>query len=292
MDVAVNGKRAAPNCATLGNITAKWELVTAETAAEYLLVNVRNRNLMSSLSERYSRDQREGYWQTTHEALAFAQNGTLIDGQHRLTAIVQSGLAVWMLVVRGLPDSVIEVINRGRTRTLAHTLQIMGYAHSDSRTVAAAKVMWYGPVMHRGGMFPTDSAVRRFMDSHLEALTFGVQVVPKSLGPALLAGVLARAYYHANPDDLRRFVAAMRDLVPIEEQRPGDRTARTFGAWTRATSKHGGGMPFRIGYYRKAQRAVRGYLDGEELTKLYETADDLFPLREPAAENHDSQQEA
>ncbi len=41
---------------------------------------------------------REGHWDTTHQGIAIASDGTLVDGQHRLLAIVESGVTVRMNV--------------------------------------------------------------------------------------------------------------------------------------------------------------------------------------------------
>ena len=65
-----------------------------------------------------------GEWQLTHQAVAFDINGKLIDGQHRLNAIVKAGISVPMLVVRGVDATCFKVIDVGVKRTIADALMI------------------------------------------------------------------------------------------------------------------------------------------------------------------------
>jgi hypothetical protein len=58
-------------------------------------------------------------WITTHQGIAFDTNGNLIDGQHRLQAIIAADKAVTMLVVRNLTPASFGVIDAGMKRTLA-----------------------------------------------------------------------------------------------------------------------------------------------------------------------------
>lgn len=63
----------------------------------------------------------------THEAIAFTTDGTLIDGQHRLRAIVQAGVAVRMWVARDVPVQVFEYIGGGKPRALTYQLGVSKY---------------------------------------------------------------------------------------------------------------------------------------------------------------------
>jgi len=60
-----------------------------------------------------------GEWITTHQGIAFAASGRLLDGQHRLEAIVKSGMAIEMLVVYGLDDAAFGAIDTGVKRTIS-----------------------------------------------------------------------------------------------------------------------------------------------------------------------------
>lgn len=60
--------------------------------------NDNNRNINYAKVKKMAKDMKEGHWDTTHQGIAIASDGTLVDGQHRLLAIVESGVTVRMNV--------------------------------------------------------------------------------------------------------------------------------------------------------------------------------------------------
>lgn len=72
--------------------------VSPEIATELLKGNIDNRKLSGRTVEILARDMANGGWRLTHQCVAVSEAGTLIDGQHRLTAVVASGQTVPMYV--------------------------------------------------------------------------------------------------------------------------------------------------------------------------------------------------
>lgn len=101
----------------------EWELVTPALAEEYLSKN-ENRRLRASQVAFLSQTMKAGEFKATHQGVAFTKSGRLVDGQHRLHAIILSGKSVYMLVVRGLDEDVFEVLDCGVQRTIADRLRI------------------------------------------------------------------------------------------------------------------------------------------------------------------------
>ena len=95
------------------------ELITPEKAAEYLTHNHINRKLRQSFVKDLVNVITEGDWVITHQGIAFDTEGNLLDGQHRLTAVVQANRAVECYVTRGLPTETFSVIDAGLSRTLS-----------------------------------------------------------------------------------------------------------------------------------------------------------------------------
>lgn len=73
-------------------------LVTPKMAAEWLAKNNSNRTLRRHAVDHYARQMRLGQWRLTHQGVCLDADGNLVDGQHRLAAVVQSETAVTMLV--------------------------------------------------------------------------------------------------------------------------------------------------------------------------------------------------
>jgi hypothetical protein len=81
----------------------------------------------------------------TGEAIKFSTSGELIDGQHRLQAIIESGKPQWLLVIRGLDPATKAVIDTGAPRTAGDALKLVGLGGSNVFAVAAAArllVLW------------------------------------------------------------------------------------------------------------------------------------------------------
>lgn len=270
-------------------LTVGWEVVTPALARQWIDSNQRrNRNLVAGTIERYSSDIRAGLWQITHQGIAIDREGNVIDGQHRLLAICATGIPLLLLVVRGLDPRAMEVIDRGRLRTMAHTLQMMypreGPASPFSSTkdvVSAARRMYWGPRFPDQYKAVTDSALRVFIDEHMDAILFLQNFKFHKLGGASFSGVIGRAFYTADLADLRLFCNIARAEVDHTEIDLPDREISMIKQYvahvTKATK---GGGTLMLEHYCKAQRALRAFLDHQKIGKLLACHDDLFPLPE------------
>lgn len=94
----------------------------------------RNRNYSHNIASRYAADMRAGRWKTTHQGPAFDWDEFLLDGQHRLGAVVLNGTAIDMYVTVGWDPAVFDVLDSGQRRT-AH--QMINHPHSRVMTSAA-----------------------------------------------------------------------------------------------------------------------------------------------------------
>jgi hypothetical protein len=101
-------------------------------AREYLLENVKNRKLNDQHCKRLRDVIVAGDWWLNGETIIFGSDGTLLDGQHRLTAIVQAGVSVDVLVVRGIDEEAFRTLDGGRTRTTGEVLSIDGEKHYNA----------------------------------------------------------------------------------------------------------------------------------------------------------------
>lgn len=87
-------------------------------------------NIRTSDVAAYARDMASGKWQVTGEAVKFDRAGNLIDGQHRMLAVVRSGATVQLFVVHGLSPVAQSVMDSGLKRAASDALHLSGYKHS------------------------------------------------------------------------------------------------------------------------------------------------------------------
>jgi hypothetical protein len=117
------------------------ELITPEMAKHWLTVaNTNNRSLSQSHVADLARMMASGQWILSGQTISFDENGRLVDGQHRLSAVVKSGVSAPFLVVRGVPSNAFAVIDVGRNRS-AGTIAQLSKLQDPSTVVAITRVL-------------------------------------------------------------------------------------------------------------------------------------------------------
>lgn len=113
-------------------------LITPEIAADWLENrNVENRRKSNVAARKYARLIQAKRWKCTHQGIAFDRDGFLIDGQHRLMAIVATKVSTKLFVipfVEGMDDNTFDVLDSGHRRQAAQLLKGPG---ANARAAAA-----------------------------------------------------------------------------------------------------------------------------------------------------------
>lgn len=125
------------------SITSEIVKVSPAIAEKMLGRNVRNRHISPRVVEKYRRAILAGEWVITGEAIKFAANGDLLDGQHRLAAVIEADKTVPMLVIKGLPSASQDVMDTGRARTVGDQLGIGGFPDAALLAAVARNVILY-----------------------------------------------------------------------------------------------------------------------------------------------------
>lgn len=120
------GDLIAPFEPLIDDVTVAIEWVGPERARGLLAGNRQNRSLRPSRVRNLSAAMNRGEWDLNGESIKVDADGSLLDGQHRLAAVVEAGATVQMLVVTGLPREAQETVDTGRRRRLADVLAIRG----------------------------------------------------------------------------------------------------------------------------------------------------------------------
>src|SRR5262245_5096001 len=100
--------------------------ISSAVAKSLLDRNTRNRRKSNPDVDDWSTEMAAGRWRETSQGIGIARDGIIVDGQHRLYAIVDSGVTVSMIVVVGLDPEVFTVTDTGRRRTSADALGMVG----------------------------------------------------------------------------------------------------------------------------------------------------------------------
>jgi hypothetical protein len=100
------------------NIVTQLKVITPKEAQDILSSsNVDNRNIrlnyVNMLANLIDADE----WVVTHQGIAFDKDGRLVDGQHRLLAIVKSGKSTPIFVTKNLDKKTYAYIDTGNVRS-------------------------------------------------------------------------------------------------------------------------------------------------------------------------------
>lgn len=110
--------------------------ITPKLAAQWLEANRNNRKLSDAHVAALSREMRSGRWKLNGDMIRRDLDGNLLDGQHRLAAVLRSGVTIRSWVMCGVPADVFDTIDVGKRRSAADTLSCLG--EKDARTIAAS----------------------------------------------------------------------------------------------------------------------------------------------------------
>ena len=106
--------------------------VTPDDAKILLAKNEGNRKV-SERAVQFLYDQMvAGDWLLTADTIKLGKNGRLLDGQHRLQALVKYGKPIDMYVAEGLDEKVFNVLDTGKTRSAADLLSMKGYKSASN----------------------------------------------------------------------------------------------------------------------------------------------------------------
>lgn len=111
------------------------KVITPEYADRLLEKNTSNRNLRRDHVTNLARDMAEGAWRLNNDAICIANDGTLLNGQHRLNAIIKSGKPIKMLVAEGFSPDTYKVLDGGAKRSVADQLNITNELAATIRLV-------------------------------------------------------------------------------------------------------------------------------------------------------------
>lgn len=133
-------------CANLkpigGGLNAGVVTMTPDIALKILNErNNKNRSLRNTVVSRYSRDMSDNRWRLNGEPIILDDAGHLLDGQHRLNAIVNADRNVEIVLLVGVQSDSMESLDQGIVRTTGDVLGIAGEVNT-LQLAAAASWMW------------------------------------------------------------------------------------------------------------------------------------------------------
>lgn len=203
------------------------EKITPERARFYLAKNTSNyRKMNRNKVLMYARDMRSGKWQENGESIKFNKTGKLVDGQHRLQAIVESGVPVKMMVVTDVDEDV-TLFDCGKNRSVRE----IGIAEGieprlveNSMASAVAVILMGDPRGYKVGgssnAFPTKPEIINHIKSHEYTWHCVAEVMKGARDNPTRKGIVFAAVYlmlsnGADMEELSDFMSVANTGFPI-----------------------------------------------------------------------------
>ena len=269
----LNGKYPSvdlTNYERISGVTTIALQVTPGLAEQLLARNTQNRKISEKVVQKYVEEIHAGDWRLTPAGIGFDSRGILLDGQHRLAAIVKSDQSAPLLITLGLPPASQEKIDRQRRRTLFDALYLAGHAYSRQE-VEIATCLTRMRQHSDSGVVPSDSLVKKTLINcldHIRAVLKDADKKKKGLSQAsfLAAAVL---FHEIDSGKCSEFLEGVKTGEMLEQDHPAMRLRRfLLGETVVAAMPRGGANQSFI--FRRAVFAMQAHLDGRKISALRE----------------------
>lgn len=206
--------------------------ITPAMAEKMLEKNTHNRSLDDARVRGYAGTMRQGEWLPYASMISIAPDGSIIDGQHRLWAIVESGLAQEFVLAIEAAVETQDVIDTGRKRTVADQLHLGG--ERDAAALAAiikvaarwdlgargAAIFSTNEMAGKGKGWPDTRAARHYLEEHPYIRDVREYVRPAARKLRAGAGALGLVGVQAHrlaPDEAQQFFTSLESGAGLQQ---------------------------------------------------------------------------
>lgn len=264
--------------------SSKVITVTPAMAKIWLEAMIKDQRKPSeSVVLKYSRAMKSGSW-ILSTPLSFNSDGFLIDGQHRLLAVIKSGCSVDFIVMFNLPASAINGIDVGTPRTAANLANLQGLQVGTGH-FSILNSCFYG--FESDALPPAMSKQEQVevMKKHYDAIDFAAKRMGSSgrVTYAPFLAPVARAYYSENHLRLEQFMKVLHSGYSVSENPNDDAAAIAlrnlyFKERQNTAIRLNAGSTKRTHDFRKATTALKNFILRNPLKMVKETTTNVFPV--------------
>jgi hypothetical protein len=147
--------------------TMAIESIDPERAEAYLALNRGNRNIVQSHVAALARDIANGHWMFNAQPICFSRAGRLLNGQHRLSAVLEAGLPIEVMVMHGLPEEAFQTYDKQAKK--APAVEELFEDFGDKSLISATAVLLWRRELKPAGepnARPTATEVRDVIKAH------------------------------------------------------------------------------------------------------------------------------
>jgi hypothetical protein len=249
--------------------------IDPDKAVELLENNTYNRNLRQKIVERYANIMKKGEWRLNGETIIISKSGRVLDGQHRLWAVIESGVTIETAIVYGVDENYFATIDTGQAKKPADMFKIAGIKEPQLTSTA---IMWIYMYVNEKVMVKesctAEHAIELFRefpdveDSICFARPCG-KFLPKGTGTAL-------HYLFAMVD--KKLANAFFEAIGTGEFETGQSPIRAFRErLINDILKNGKPTTKPVDRYAMAIKAWNAYYEGRQIRVVRFSSNEKFP---------------
>lgn len=251
-------------------------MVTPDMARVWLQKNKLNRSVNQKRVDLYAEEMKRGGWFLHHQGIAFYDDGTFADGQHRLLAIVKSGCSVPMTVTRGLTTEAGLMIDAHQQRRIHQSIKISGMADWIGKEQVSVIRLIDFVVNKATTRKLSNSEVINIGEQYKSSVQFGAHALPskrKYLTAATSMAAIGIASKYEDHGRLMEFAKVFTSGIP---EGPDDVGALRVREWLiEGSGRHGGGTG-QADAIKRMQRAIKAFCERQQLGKLFQPSEFIY----------------
>jgi hypothetical protein len=202
-------------------------------AEKLLQESAPNRPFRRGRASGYATDMKHGRWLQTGEAIMIDKNGQLVNGQHRLTAIIWAETTVRLFIIEGVEPDVMGVLDTGMPRTFGDQLSMRQMPNGKTLAAITRRMLLWdkGIYVATSKSFrdesgtaraPTHQELSEYLAAHQE-LTEVASLADGWNIPQVqhsLAGICAALFFRLNREMAVEFMDSWADGANLEPTNP------------------------------------------------------------------------
>jgi hypothetical protein len=123
----------------------KLMIIDKDKAIRLMETNEDNRNLKGSVIEKINHDLINSRYYLNGETISVSRTMRLLNGQHRLNSVIQTGIPIKTWVIFGVPDEYKTTFDQGTSKTVADFLKMQRVASSKDVSIIVKLILLYSP---------------------------------------------------------------------------------------------------------------------------------------------------
>jgi len=257
--------------------------ISPDVAKELLTLEKSNRKRKLGAVKTYAGYMSKGKWKLNPDPIKFDSDSHLIDGGHRLSAVIESKMPSPFIICCGTSPETRKVMDQGVPRTVIDILSIEGYQNRITPLHAAVltSMMLESPASLKITIPKLEAA--ELLKQYFGVINDVIEIfgTRKGVRCSSVVSPVVRAYllYKNNPQmtrRLKRFVGIMNGT--IYELNADENAAHRLREWLLISLGSGKTRPLKRVIYRKTEKALWLFLHKEPCELLTEVKKECFPL--------------